>query len=107
MRYRLIWALVHGVYPEHEIDHINCDPSDDRPENLRMATSSQQKWNRRITSRNKAGAKGVIPFGEKYLAQICMNGKSTHLGVFDTLGDASAAYFDAAKRIAGEFARAH
>ena len=54
MRYRIIWALVHGVYPDHEIDHINCNPSDDRPENLRAATSSQQKWNRRTTSRNKA-----------------------------------------------------
>lgn len=107
MRYRIIWALVHGVYPDHEIDHINCNPSDDRPENLRAATSSQQKWNRRTTSRNKAGAKGVMEFGNKYTAQIQVNGKSTHIGVFDTVADASAAYFDFAKRVAGDFARAN
>ena len=105
LRYRLIYLLVNGFMPAGEIDHINGDPSDDRVENLREATSAQQKWNRARCVSNKAGAKGVIPYGDRYTAQICVDGKSTHLGVFDTVEEASAAYMRRAVSIAGEFAR--
>ncbi len=40
------------------------------------------------------------------MAQICINSKSIHLGVFDTKEEASAAYLAAAERHFGEFARA-
>lgn len=105
LRYRVIWALERGEWPAGEVDHINCDPSDDRLENLRLATSSQNKANRRKTKANKAGVKGVLPYRDKFTAQIAVGGVSRHLGVFDTVEAAGAAYASAAMSSFGEFAR--
>ena len=44
--HRLIFLMHHGYLPE-EIDHVNRDPLDNRIENLRASTSSQNKMNRR------------------------------------------------------------
>ena len=104
LRYHLIWLLAFGEWPTSEVDHINRDPSDDRPENLRLATSSQQKWNRGATKRSATGVKGVLAYGDRFTAQIAVGGRSRHLGVFDDLLSASNAYLSAAKSAAGEFA---
>jgi hypothetical protein len=58
--HRIAWALVHGEYPASEVDHINGDGADNRLCNLRLATSSQNNQNRRLSSRNKTGVKGVF-----------------------------------------------
>ncbi len=58
--HRIAWALHSGQYPSVEIDHINGDPADNRLCNLRLATSSQNNQNRRLSTRNKSGAKGVF-----------------------------------------------
>ena len=58
--HRIAWALHHGEYPLLEIDHINGDGADNRLCNLRLATSSQNNQNRRLSSRNKTGIKGVF-----------------------------------------------
>lgn len=34
MLHRFIWFIVHGVWPEKVIDHVNCDKKDNRLENL-------------------------------------------------------------------------
>jgi hypothetical protein len=39
--HRLAWLYVHGEWPGRELDHINCDKSDNRIANLRPATRSQ------------------------------------------------------------------
>jgi hypothetical protein len=58
--HRIAWALRHGEYPALEIDHINGDGADNRLCNLRVATSSQNNQNRRLSLRNKTGIKGVF-----------------------------------------------
>lgn len=55
----IIWCIVTGIWPEHEIDHRNRKPADNRWCNLREASSRQQKWNSARKRSNKSGAVGV------------------------------------------------
>ena len=43
--HRLVWALVYGKFPK-QIDHINGNPKDNRVENLREVTPSENDMNR-------------------------------------------------------------
>ena len=58
--HRLAWIYMHGSIPDGmEIDHIDGDPANNRIANLRLATSSQQKMNKRAQSNNRSGLKGA------------------------------------------------
>lgn len=89
------------------VDHANCNPLDNRRENLRFATSEQSNANIRISKRNKSGYKGVFwHAGQKrYRVVIRLNGRQLHVGQFKDPIDAYCAYCVAAKLIYGEFAR--
>ena len=45
-----------------------------------------------LTSRNTVGYRGVSKRGKNYQAQIFINGKLTHLGIYDTAKEAAIAY---------------
>lgn len=49
-----------GTWPDKTIDHINGDRSDNRWDNLRLATQSQQAQNGAIRSTNRSGIPGVF-----------------------------------------------
>ncbi len=100
----LIWCMVTGIWPEDQIDHKDLNRSNNKWDNLRAATPSQNKAN--IRALNRLGAKGVevLPNG-KFRARITKDGRDYHLGCFDSLDDAKAAYLDSAKQKFGEFAR--
>ncbi|HGL4295615.1 TPA: HNH endonuclease [Citrobacter sedlakii] len=57
--HRLAWIVTYGETPQ-EIDHINGIRSDNRIGNLRNCTSSQNKLNSKVNTRNKSGVKGVF-----------------------------------------------
>lgn len=59
LAHRIIWKLVHGVDPVGEVDHINGNRRDNRAVNLRLCWSFQNNRNRRMSSRNKTGVKGI------------------------------------------------
>lgn len=104
--HRVIWALVTGKWPLAEIDHINCNPSDNRIVNIREATKAQNQRNQGIRKSNSSGYKGVSWHKQtgKWRALIWMNRKRTSLGLHDTPEKAHAAYCNAAAKMHQEFA---
>jgi len=103
--HRLAWLYMTGEWPKEQIDHINMDKTDNRWNNLRLATPSQNTCNQSARSTNKVGMKGVSPNGKRFSAQITIDGTCHHLGTFDTPALAHSAYADAAAILHGTFAR--
>ena len=105
--HRVAWALLHGVWPDSWLDHKNLNRSDNRAENLRKCSVSQNIANIATTCRNKSGVKGVCwnKRSGKWQAGIKVQGKSYHLGLHETLAQATAARMKAANDRFGEFAR--
>lgn len=57
--HRVVWAMFYGQWPEHCIDHINGDRSDNRIENLRSVTVAENQRNMGRSKANKSGVSGV------------------------------------------------
>ena len=107
LAHRIAWIYHYGHAPTGQIDHINCDKTDNRIFNLRIATPSENSRNQIGKSTNTSGYKGVSwnKQMKKWLAQICSNNIAKHIGYFDTKENAYAAYCEYAKHLHGEFAR--
>lgn len=86
--HRLAWLYMYGVFPNNVIDHINQNKGDNRIENLRDCTHSENLQNSKIDKRNKHGHKGINFFYGKWRATIAINKKSKHLGLFEKIEDA-------------------
>jgi hypothetical protein len=108
MAHRLAWLYIHGVWPQGITDHINRDRADNRIANLREATYTLNMANTPIQKHNVSGFKGVVfrKDRKKWKASIRANGRYYYIGLFDTPEAAHDAYFAAAKRLFGDFARA-
>lgn len=109
--HRLAWIYVHGSIPEGlEIDHRDTNPENNALSNLRIATSSQQKMNKKVQSNNRCGLKGAYYHeahkGKKWRSQIKVDGRYVFLGYFHTAEEAHIAYGRAALQYFGNFARA-
>jgi hypothetical protein len=101
----VIWLIVTGEWPPGEIDHCDTDGTNNAWRNLRPATPSQQKMNRKIQSNNTSGYKGVSKHGTNWRAQIWSNRKRVGLGSFPTREQAYAAYCQANQDMHGDFSR--
>ena len=91
--HRLAWFYTHGVWPD-ELDHINRVRTDNRLENLREVTSSQNNQNASLRSNNTSGFKGVSFCSRtgRWRAQIRVDGKGRDLGRHRTPEEAFEAY---------------
>ena len=102
--HRLAWMNEHGNMPEKQVDHINGNRSDNRSENLRLATHGQNRANSKPSA--KSGLKGVYAFTDgRWQAQIRVDKRNRSLGLYDCIVAASIAYQIAADEVHGEFAK--
>ena len=102
--HRLVFLYHHGYMPI-QVDHIDGNRMNNRIENLREATSSQNNQNRKSTS--SSGVKGVVwhKQSKKWVASICVNRKSVHLGSFISIEEAALVANKARQSAHGEFYR--
>lgn len=102
MAHRIIWALVHGVWPDGQIDHKNGTRDDNRIANLRdvdAVTNGQNKLPSVAWGQSKLmGAQWNKQRQCWHSAIKPRNGKRIFLGLFDTAEEAHAAYMDARKK---------
>lgn len=105
--HRLAWAFCNGSWPIGDIDHINEDKSDNRIVNLRVASRSENMFNRGCNKNNTSGMKGVVfcKTTNRWRAQMMVNRKSVNIGRFKTREAAANAYMLKAQEIRGEFAK--
>lgn len=101
----LMHRLIMNAPNDLTVDHINLNGLDNRRENLRLATRTQQNANTRGQRRNKTHLKGVFKERNTYRARITVNNERIHLGFYKNPVDAARAYNEAALRYFGEFAR--
>ena len=85
MVHRLAWFLTYGSWPNHSVDHINQDKTDNRLANLRDVTNAENQKNRSAYKNNKSGTVGVgwHKAAKKWVAQIGVEGSVIHLGTFN------------------------
>lgn len=89
LAHRLIYLYHYGFMPK-EIDHINLDKSDNRIENLREATRSQNIVNNKPRKDNVSGHRGIYfcKRSNKWIGRIWFNNKKIWAKSFLTLNDA-------------------
>jgi len=87
-------------------DHVSRDTLDNRRENLRLASCSENGANSKLKRNNTSGYRGVsyFPSKKKWRAYIKFRWKRMSLGYYFTKEDAARAYDRAAVELFGEFA---
>ncbi len=102
--HRLLMKAPQGVM----VDHRNGDKLDNRKDNLRLCSNSQNQANRKVSlgvSKFKGVVWQTLPSGKGYWkAVITKDGEATYLGTYKTDVEAAAAYNVAAVEMFGEFA---
>lgn len=91
----------------YEVDHINGNSLDNRRDNLRPVTRSQNMWNRAPNINGKSRYKGVCwhKQHQKWIASIQVNKRKYHIGLFTSEDDAGRAYAERAALEFGEYNR--
>lgn len=98
--HRVAWALSKGAWPTQLIDHANGDKQDNRIENLRECSPSENAQNT-AAKRLRFLPTGVLKHsrGAGFNARIVVDGKCHYLGYFPTAEAAHAAYLAAKERL--------
>lgn len=95
LAHRLIYQYHKGDLGQYkQIDHYDKNPRNNKFDNLRLATHSQNQRNTPVYANSKSGIKGVIweAEREKYRAQIKVTRKVENLGRFTNKFDAYEVY---------------
>lgn len=105
--HRIVWAIVHGRWPEHEIDHINGVRDDNRPENLRECERLQNGKNLGVRRDSSSRVRGVFwdQANRKWRVRVRVDGKYVYGGRHECVRDAAIEVRALQKQHFGEFAR--
>ena len=94
LAHRMAFVYMNGRLPIGLVDHINGIRSDNRWINLREATNSINQQNKKQANTNSTtGSLGVTKSGKGFRAIVGFNNKNYYSPNYNTLVEASAAYF--------------
>jgi hypothetical protein len=104
--HRLVWIFHHGPIGKGlQVDHINGVRGDNRIENLRLATQSENTCNSKLTSRNTSGFKGVCWDKKRcmWFVRVSVFGKPRGFGYYENLELAALVASEAREKYHKEF----
>lgn len=93
LAHRIAWFLHYGTQPPIVLDHVDGNPSNNRINNLREATPSQNMQNA-STQVGKSGVKNIAWKRNAWTVRFSVDGRRREFGRFQNL--------DLAKEFAGE-----
>ncbi len=81
--HRIIFFMFHGYFPDC-VDHIDNDKNNNKIENLRAATLTQNQYNKPISPKNTSGYKNVCldKKTNKWFVRMRLNGKDQNFGSY-------------------------
>ncbi|MEN1919816.1 HNH endonuclease [Enterobacter asburiae] len=94
LAHRIVWEMINGPIPEGmEVDHINHVRADNRIENLRLISQSDNARNKSLPSTNTSGEIGIHWNKKlsKWHVQINADGKRKFVGVYESMEEAKQA----------------
>lgn len=102
---QIAWKIMTGEDAEDFVDHRNGDHSDDRWDNLRKATPSQNQFNRKTQTNNTSGMTGVGKDfrGNGWDAYITVNKKRVYVARHVSYEEAVTARINAEKEYYGSY----
>lgn len=85
--HRIVWFMHNGEIPKgFDIDHIDHDRTNNKIENLRLVSRSDNLKNKGVV-KSSSGEMGVYwsKAAQKWEASITVDGRKKYLGLFDTV----------------------
>ena len=104
----IIFLLHNGYLTKNMlVQHIDHNPFNNKPDNLRECTRSQNTQSNKLRKNNTSGHKGICWYASKskWVVRIRKNGKNHFLGLFANKEDAIKTSIEARKKLHGDFGR--
>lgn len=88
--HHVIWCMIHGQFPDHQIDHEDQDRSNNASYNLREVTKSENARNRARRSNTMVDEAGIwfCKKRKRYIAEITFEGKKVYQKSFTDIDEA-------------------